>query len=198
MLFTKSVLFFLLIFFSIQVYSQENLNPKNQLLLVSGYSPISVRLLGKTPNSLSSIIKFEFRRITKLLFLGEPLYYQFGVIPYIQFEYPKRDNGDRKDLVNGFGLSPFGLGIHKHVFKKFNYTLYSYGGIILIDKRFPTDKGRRLNYTFSLSADAVYRLTNLFSLSLGYKFHHISNAQTGKENPGLDSNFITISLIISK
>ena len=65
-----------------------------------------------------------------------------------------------------------------------------------MEATFPTDKGRRLNFTFDPSFSIETKLTKSLSFASGYKFHHISNGQTGKENPGLDSNFIFLSLIL--
>lgn len=199
MIFLKSIFIVLTsLLFICKGWSQEKEPLDKQILIVTGYSPSSVLFLGKTPNTSTSIIKLEFRKKTKRSFLKNPLYYQFGIIPFIEYDYPKRDERGRKDIVKGFGLSPIGLGIHNSISKKISYSLYFYGGFILVDKIFPTDRGRKLNYTFSLSSDIVFSATDLISFSLGYKFHHISNAQTGTENPGIDSNFITFSLIISK
>lgn len=179
-------------------WSQEPISKKQEFLIVTGYSPSSIKFLGKTPDASASLLKLEYREQTSKLFFGNPIYYQFGIIPFIEFDYPKRDENGRMDIVKGFGISPIGLGINNSVSKILSYSLYTYGGVILVDKRFPTDEGRKLNYTLSLSIDGIYKASKYFSFSLGYKFHHISNAQTGAENPGIDSNFITFSLILSK
>ncbi|GAB5408933.1 MAG: hypothetical protein BalsKO_12980 [Balneolaceae bacterium] len=179
-------------------WAQDSNLIKREFVLVNGYSPKSIVFLGKTANASTTFVKLEYRKQTNKSFFGNPLYYQFGIIPFIEFDYPKRDEGGRSALTKGFGISPFGLGISNPISKKIDYSVYSYSGIILVDDRFPTDKGRKLNYTFSLSFDTIFKTSEYISLSLGYKFHHISNAQTGTENPGIDSNFLTISLIISK
>lgn len=195
---TKSIVIaFISFIFYYQSSAQEPVKSKKEILFISGYSSNSVILLGKTPNTSTSFIKLEFRKETKKEIFGAPVNYQFGLIPFIEFNYPKRDNESRPDLAKGFGISPIGLGIKKSILKKLSYSLYSFGGIILMNKKFPTDEGRKLNYTFSLSADTALEISKFVSISLGYKFHHISNAQTGNENPGIDSNFITISLTLS-
>ncbi len=191
-------LFILILFLPNSTYSQETSYPESQVFFVSGYSPTSIRFLGKTPDATTSILKLEYRKKLKASFKNAPIYYQVGIIPYIVYNYPKRDDGGRKDIAKGLGVSPFGFGTTNFISNRLGYSLNSYGGFILMDKKFPTDEGRNLNYTFSFSMDAVIKANDFFSFSLGYKFHHISNAQTGTENPGLDSNFITISLILSK
>ena len=196
---SKSI--FILIFsflFISHSYSQEFIDQDKQIIAITGYSPSSIILLGKTPNTSSAITKIEFRNKTTRKIYGNSIYYQFGLIPYIEFDYPRRDAGNIRGKSKGFGISPLGLGIKNEVSRMLSISLYSYSGLILMDKRFPTDKGRKLNYTFSFSVDTILKTNDHISLSLGYKFHHISNAQTGKENPGIDSNFITLSLILSR
>ncbi len=196
---TKSIYILIFSFFIVsQSFSQEIINRDKQIVAVTGYSPTSIRFLGKTPSTITSITKIEFRSKTDKKFYGNPIYYQFGLIPYIEFDYPRRDEGNIRGKSKGFGISPLGLGITNEFSKIVSIAMYSYSGLILMDKRFPTDKGRKLNYTFSLSVETILKTSDHISLSLGYKFHHISNAQTGKENPGVDSNFLTLSLILSR
>lgn len=191
------ILTFSFLIFSLS-YSQEIINRDKQIVGITGYSPTSIIFLGKTPSTTTTITKIEFRSITNKEIYGYPIYYQIGFIPYIEFDYPRRDEGNTRGKSKGFGISPLGLGITNEISRIVSISMYSYSGLILMDKRFPTDKGKKLNYTFSLSVNTILRTSEHISLSLGYKFHHISNAQTGKENPGVDSNFITLSLILSR
>ncbi|HBQ60412.1 MAG TPA: hypothetical protein DD671_12530, partial [Balneolaceae bacterium] len=70
------------------------------------------------------------------------------------------------------------------------------GGFIYMESNFPTDQARRFNFTFDVTLGANIPISHFAGISLGYKFHHISNAETGKENPGLDSNFLFLTLSI--
>ncbi len=161
--------------------------------LTSAYSPQSIVLLGKTPDSQTLAIQLNYGWKSKFTFKSTPITYLVSLTPYIKYSYPKRDEGSKRDVVNGFGFSPIGFEIQKVLNKKLGLVINTSGGFILIDKRFPTDKGRRLNYTFSLSPGLIFQTNQTLSFLLGYKFHHISNAQTGSENPGIDSNFIFFS-----
>ena len=71
------------------------------------------------------------------------------------------------------------------------------GGFALVNQNFPTDKGRKLNFMFDLSTSILTKLANHLSIAVGYKFHHISNANTGSQNPGIDSNFLYFSIHIN-
>jgi hypothetical protein len=168
---------------------------KKELYVVTDIanSQFSVKLLGKTLNTQSYYSYIGYGKKINILNNYTQAYITRGVIPFIEYNYPKRDNGDKKDLANGFGISPLGYKF----FVPQNRWVFVFGiksGIIYMNKTFPTDKGRRLNYSFHLSFGINKAIHNNSSLSLGYRFHHISNAQTGTQNPGIDSNFIFISI----
>lgn len=155
-----------------------------------------MRFLGKTPNSQSEILALAFQRKIRTYSNGRKLWYTAGIIPYLHFKYPKRDAGDRITTRKGFGISPVGFLLTEGRFRSFTPFMQTTGGIIYMNDYFPTNQSRRLNFTFDITIGGNIPITRGFGLSLGYKFHHISNAETGNENPGLDSNFLFLSLSI--
>jgi len=167
-----------------------------QFRIWSGYSFESVYFLGKTRDATSSIFGIGLRKPIRLYKGGALLYYTADIIPYIYFDYPKRDNNDLFTSSSGFGFSPVGFLLEKRINSVFSYQLGISGSFILIEEKFPTDEGRRLNFTFDPSFTLQTKISKAISFATGYKFHHISNAQTGRENPGLDSNFLFLSFII--
>ena len=188
-----ALLFILLMSFSL--LAQEDLDPqKNSFLRLStAYSPNSVLFLGKTPNSQTFMLQLHYGWESKWHLKSIPITYLINITPYINYHYPKRDAGSRRDIVTGIGFSPIGFEIQQKLKNKLELLLSTTGGFILTDKKFPTDKGRRLNYAFAISPGLIFIMDKTLSILLGYKFHHISNAQTGSENPGIDSNFIFFS-----
>jgi len=195
----KSLLILIFIVFSINGLSvaQEKLkNQPAQFRLWSGYSFSSVYLLGKTRNATSSIVGIGFRKAIRAYPDNALLYYTADIIPIIHFDYPKRDQNNEFVKGTGFGFSPVGFLFQKKISSLFSYQIGISGSFILMDATFPTDKGRKLNYTFDPSFTIQTHFSKSISLATGYKFHHISNAQTGSENPGVDSNFLFLSLII--
>lgn len=161
-----------------------------------GYSAQSVPFLGKTKNSQTQILRIGFQKHLKDLNGDLSLWYTAGIIPYIHFDYPKRDANDRRTTNNGFGISPAGFLIKNNKARWFTPFIQTTGGIIYMDDYFPTDQARRLNYTFDIIIGNIFQINTYSDISLGYKFHHISNAQTGNQNPGLDSNFLFLKLSV--
>lgn len=179
------------------VSAQERLKDQPlQFRAWSGYSFKSIYFLGKTKNARSFITGIGIRKPIRKYGNTGLLYYTADIIPYIFYDYPKRDDNDRFVEHSGFGISPGGLLFEKQLNSIFSYQLGISGSFIFMETTFPTDKGRRLNFTFDPSFTIQTKLTNSLSMASGYKFHHISNGQTGKENPGLDSNFLFLSFIL--
>ncbi len=177
---------------------QDKTSTQHKFSIFAGYSPQSVKLLGKTPNSQTTITQLRYQRKTAHTFKGFPVYYQVGITPYIYYDYEKRDDGKEKDIASGFGFSPIGLVTYLPISRIFELQLNTSGGVMIMNQDFPTDKGRQFNFTFEIEPSLVLANDHFFSLAFGYKFHHISNAQTGKQNPGVDSNFLFISIILSQ
>lgn len=162
----------------------------------AGYSAQSMQFLGKTRNSQTQILRIGFQKHLKDLKEDLSLWYTGGIIPYLHFDYPKRDANDRRTTNSGFGISPAGFLLKKSNSKWFTPFVQTTGGIIFMDDFFPTDEARRLNFTFDIILGNIFQITSYSDISLGYKFHHISNAQTGNQNPGLDSNFLFLKLSV--
>ena len=186
-----------LILASILCYTNSTAQTKLSDRFVSftaAYSPQSMFFLGKTPDSQTYNSYIGLGKKINPGFTSLSTYRTIGIIPFIQYHYPKRDDSNRMDVVTGFGISPLGYQFLKPINQEnfLNFGIKS--GIMFMEKFFPTDKARRLNYTFDLSFSLQRFVLPKTSVSLGYKFHHISNAQTGKHNPGVDSNFIFITL----
>lgn len=158
-----------------------------------GYSFNSIRFLGKTPDSQTTILGIGIKKKLKDYSDGKSLYYSADVIPYLQYDYPKRDEAGKRTEVSGFGVSPVGFFISKPFSDNIFPFIQATGGLIYMEQMFPTDLARRLNYTFDVTIGASLQFMRQNAFTVGYKFHHISNAQTGYENPGLDSNFLFFS-----
>ncbi|MEX0608228.1 MAG: acyloxyacyl hydrolase [Balneolaceae bacterium] len=161
-----------------------------------GYSFNSVRFLGKTPDSQTTIFGFGFKKLLKEYPNGNQLYYSADIIPYLQYVYPKRDEAWKRTEVTGWGVSPVGFYLINPTSNYFHPFIEATGGSAYMKHTFPTDMARRLNFTFDVTIGTKVKISGKNILTVGYKFHHISNAETGNENPGLDSNFLFLSFSI--
>ncbi|MFA5668419.1 MAG: acyloxyacyl hydrolase [Balneolaceae bacterium] len=180
-------------------HAQINSEIYNEYKFQMGYahSGNSVVLLGKTPNTTSNLFYISGSKLLKSYNATTFLYYTSSIQPYLKYHYPRRDYDGSMAEVQGFGIAPFGLQLQKVLNNRVSALAESTGGFALVQHNFPTDKGRKLNFTFDISTTLVVELMKPISLAAGYKFHHISNANTGRQNPGIDSNFLFISLYIN-
>lgn len=96
--------------------------------------------------------------------------------------------------VFGAGFAPFGLQTEVRATKAFDvYSMAALGGVWFNDFM-PTDGARRFNFSIEFGG-GVYLLTNKqHAIQLGYKFYHMSNMYTARENPGLDGHLIYLGL----
>ncbi len=194
--FCSFIIFFSLLFFQPLKAQSHSFEKKIRWSVWGGYSANSIRFLGKTEQSQTQIFAFGFQKAIKTYSPNKRLWYTADIIPYIQFDYPKRDENNRRVSRSGFGLSPVGFSLSNFISNWSAPYFQTTGGIIYMEDNFPTDQARSLNFTFDITIANSFTINQFAIIAIGYKFHHISNAQTGLENPGLDSNFLFLTFSI--
>ncbi len=93
----------------------------------------------------------------------------------------------------GFGVAPIGFQLELFRQSPVYLTLGGGGGLLLFDRDVPRLDTRKMNFTATLNAGLRVVILDDWELTIGYKFHHLSNAGTGTFNPGLDSNMFYLS-----
>jgi len=85
----------------------------------------------------------------------------------------------------GVGVSPVGFELQFKVGSRLR--LYSGGqaGFAWFTREVPVPESRAFNYTAQLGAGLQWRFGSSTSVLGGCMFHHLSNAGTGQNNPGL-------------
>jgi Lipid A 3-O-deacylase (PagL) len=91
----------------------------------------------------------------------------------------------------GFGLEPVGFDFNFRRQHRFQPVIGINGGLAVFTRDVPVSNSNSFNFTFSLRGGMQIFTSQSRSVTIGYRFHHISNANTGNPfNPGIDSNFI--------
>jgi len=91
----------------------------------------------------------------------------------------------------GFGLEPVGFDFNFRRRHRFQPLVGINGGFAIFRRDVPVADSNSFNFTFSLRGGMQIFMSQSRSVTIGYRFHHISNADTGNPfNPGIDSNFI--------
>jgi hypothetical protein len=200
----RAICFVLAGYISTRVYAQETitsssivetLRPENHAFFVEySHSPTSYNFLGKTPYSSSQRTSIGYISPNTVPFFIGYLNFSARLHPIVEYMYSKRDAGGSLDTIRGWSIDPFGLSSTVQLNKTTHLRNTVYGGFTIMPYTFPTDKGRRLNFNFELQSTIEQVLGKQYILSFGGAFHHISNAQTGEQNPGIDSIYLLLRL----
>jgi hypothetical protein len=94
----------------------------------------------------------------------------------------------------GTGAAPLGLKMYFNHAGSSRFFASASGGVIAFSSDVPVRGSRRLNFMFDYGGGVDLSLRDGRSATIGYRFHHISNAGSGRVNPGLDANIIYLGL----
>ena len=92
--------------------------------------------------------------------------------------------------VYGWGAAPIGLKLNFRRNRKVQPFGQSTGGFLYFSEQVPAAGTSQFNFTFDFSGGVQIVNSNRRSFTIGYKFQHISNGNTGTFNPGVDVQMI--------
>jgi hypothetical protein len=100
----------------------------------------------------------------------------------------------RRAYSYGIGGSPIGAQVNFVRYRHIEPFLTSGGGFLYFNHRmFGTTQ--QFNFTAQLGGGVqLFTSSRRTAIDLGYKYHHISNANLGNQNPGLDSHMLFVGL----
>jgi hypothetical protein len=163
-----------------------------------GISFDSPTLIGKTPNANFGNIGLRYGRV---LAASKTVAFEWTIdaIPLAifsgdRFTATPSPTGfvitqDRKS-VYGAGAAPIGLKFNfrrNHRVQPFGHAT---GGFLYFSDQMPIANASQFNFTFDFSGGIQVVNSNRHSFTLGYKYQHISNGNTGTFNPGVDVQMI--------
>jgi hypothetical protein len=94
----------------------------------------------------------------------------------------------------GSGINPAGVTTRLWSRHRVSATIGVTAGALRFDRPVPTTAGSRFNFTAALEAGLRIGAARGTSLSVSYRFHHVSSAGLAIENPGVASHIIGASL----
>lgn len=89
-----------------------------------------------------------------------------------------------------FGLTPLGLQFNVMRHRKVQPFAGIDGGFLVFNGAVPVPDARAFNFTFSFGGGVEIFTSDHNSLTLGFKYHHLSNNETAPANPGVDSPMV--------
>jgi hypothetical protein len=85
------------------------------------------------------------------------------------------------------GITPLGMQVNFRNGRRVQPFFDAHGGALYFTRQEPVPNSSQYNFTFNFGAGVQIFAGKRSSLLLGYKYHHISNANTATKNPGVDS-----------
>ncbi|MFL6436154.1 MAG: acyloxyacyl hydrolase [Terriglobales bacterium] len=91
----------------------------------------------------------------------------------------------------GVGFAPIGFEFNFRRKSRVQVVTGINAGLLRFSREVPIPNSASINFTFGLGAGVQIFTSASRSVTIGYHYHHISNADSGTPfNPGIDSNFI--------
>jgi opacity protein-like surface antigen len=100
-------------------------------------------------------------------------------------------NGQRV-YAYGIGGSPAGIQVNWVRYHRIQPFLASGAGILYFNRQL--FGATQLNFTFQVGMGIELFASEHHSLDIGYQYHHISNANLGPYNPGMDSHVVFVGV----
>jgi len=92
--------------------------------------------------------------------------------------------------VTGVGMSPAGFQLNFLPRRKVQPFLIGHGGYMYSSQAIPIDNAGSFNFTFDIGAGFEMYRAKARSIRAEYRYHHISNNNTARLNPGIDNGVI--------
>jgi hypothetical protein len=99
--------------------------------------------------------------------------------------------------VYGFGWVPLGIR-YRRGNQRVQLVMGLSGGAVYFNRRMPDPGETRFNFTLDGTVLADIPITRMHGISVGYRFNHISNAYTGRVNPGMNSSMLQLGWVIRR
>lgn len=98
----------------------------------------------------------------------------------------------RRAYAYGGGGSPVGAQVNFARYRRFEPFVTAGGGFLYFDR--PLFAETQFNFTAQVGGGVQWFTGRHSAFDLGYKYHHISNANLGDRNPGMDSHTLFIGV----
>ncbi len=134
------------------------------------------------------------------------LKYSVDVIPLAVMSYPESQFpsppglpfGQSNRTVYSAGTAPIGVQVNFRPQRKAQPFIGISGGCLYFARDIPNQLGKRFNFTADVGGGIQFFYQPQKAITVGYKLHHISNAERGDINPGFDSNVIYLGFSFFK
>jgi len=160
----------------------------NEFGVWAGGSPGTTTFIGRTEDRRLLLVGLRYGRVLGA-WESVSLEYTLDLFPAAVVFGSDRFSGG-KSSIYGAGISPLGFKINFGQRSWIKPFFAASVGILYFQDDVPVRDSSRLNFTPELGLGVQFFLAPKNAVTVGYKFHHISNANTARNNPGMDSHVI--------
>lgn len=101
---------------------------------------------------------------------------------------------DDPALVYGFGATPAGMQAYLRTSERVSLFMSTSGGAAWFTRDMPVPDAKQLNFLVDLGGGIRVARQKGSAFVAGLKFHHMSNGNLGRQNPGVDGNIFYAGL----
>lgn len=188
---------------------------KNELSVWGGFAPDMPRVFGGSrPSSYGQVALRYSRRLATAGSVA--IKYSIDFIPLAVLNYDRRPIirtspttlvvQPQNETAYAWGLTPVGFQLHFRRKSSIQPFMSANAGLLVFNKTIPDDRsavypdrfGRQVNFTLAGGGGVDFLTESGKTFTVGFKFHHISNASTGNINPGYDQNLFYVGYTFKK
>lgn len=167
----------------------SNKSDINEYSFWGGYSFHSSNgVWGKTSGAKLSVLGLRYNRRLLQFPRTYLLKYVVEMNIHVQYQLTEVKTTTTPSSISGFGMTPVGFQLNWIKNRWIQPFFKSSAGFMYLSNPFPNDLGTNFNFTLEIGTGLDIPITEHTILTLGYKYHHMSNGETGQVNPGVDSN----------
>ena len=167
----------------------------SELRVVGGYSPRSNEGIGVTKNRKLYYAAIEYAHPI-VHFHNTTLSYNAGIVPFIAVTRPAETilgTSYPAGTSWGMGATPVGFAWGFRPAARLQPFFEIAGGLAYFNEQVPIAQSSQFNFLAHWGGGVEFYHGGIHWLTVGYRYHHISNANTGHFNPGIDSNLMYVA-----
>ena len=166
-----------------------------------GYSPDNPTLIGKKTDRPFFELNIQYAR-TLATGRDWAIKHTIELVPVAIISQPEQagvasggrpanaDVPNSRRAIYGGGISPIGLQLNYRRGRMIQPYVNGTAGLIYFTDQVPVKRSSQFNFAVGWGAGVQIWHGQNRSTSFGYRFRHISNANSSNVNPGVDSNLI--------
>ncbi len=169
-------------------------------------------VLGRIPEGWIGLVGIRYHRLllptprhTRSSLDAPTLTYTADAIPIAAVSIPKgtspgtlspriRSVSETGLSTRGVGVYPFGLRVGFRPSSPLRPFIAGHSGLLYLFDPLPDARGQKTNFAAGVGGGIRISFPRGFTLTLGYRYHHLSNGFRGSINPGLDANVLYVGL----